>query len=186
MISKQTIEGCKAGKDESYKELYDATIRYVYTIVSSYIIEPESAKDVIQEIYAGVFMTIKNFDEEKGDFKNWLRGVCVNQCVKEFRNKNKYSIELRIGDVLSVTTHFENPTYNDFTREDLLKLLEDMPKGYRTIFLLFVIDDYSHDEISEMLEISTQTSRSQLHRAKNWIKKNILPLNLNDYGIQRI
>lgn len=185
MISKQTIEGCKAGKDKCYKELYDETIRYVYTIVTSYIIDSESAKDVIQEIYAGVFMTIKNFDEDKGGFKFWLRGVCINQCVKEFRNKNKYSFELRIGDMLSLKTPFENPTFNDFTREDLLKLLEDMPKGYRTIFLLFVIDDYSHEEISEMLEISSQTSRSQLHRAKNWIKKNILSLNLNDYGIQR-
>jgi len=59
---------------------------------------------------------------------------------------------------------------NDLTRKDIEKILYKMPSGYRTIFLLIVLDGHSHEEVSELLKITKETSRSQLSRAKNWVR----------------
>ena len=75
-------------------------------------------------------------------------------------------------------------TLEKFTEKDLEKMLQDMPDGYKTIFLLSVIEEYSHKEIGEMLSITQETSRSQLFRAIKWIKNNILNTsNMIQYGL---
>lgn len=75
-------------------------------------------------------------------------------------------------------------TLEKFTEKDLENMLADMPEGYKTIFLLSVIDEYSHKEISELLGITQETSRSQLFRAIKWIKTNILNTsNMIQYGL---
>ena len=184
-ITNEIIKRCRKGNDSAYQELYNLSIRYVYAIVASYISDSESVKDVIQETYAGVFTSIKKYDSKKGNFKLWLRGICVNKCIQHYRKQNKFSEEIYFGDLLAPHP-IETPDYEGLTREDIIQLLEQMPEGYRTVFLLVVIDGYNHQEVGEILGISPQTSRSQLHRAKNWIKKNIEPKHLDEYGIQRV
>lgn len=185
IISDELIRACRKGSNAAYQELYGLTIKYVYAIVSSYISESESAKDVIQETYTGVFISIKKYDTKKGDFKYWIRRICVNKCVQHYRRQNKFSKESSFEELL-YPHPAETPDYGKLTREDIISLLEQMPDGYRAVFLLIEIDEYSHQEVGEMIGVSAETSRSQLHRAKKWIKKNITQQDLNSYGIQKI
>lgn len=184
-ISDEILKKCGRGNNTAYKELYGLTIKYVFAIVSSYLSNTETVKDVIQETYAGVFISIRKFDREKGDFKTWLRRICINKCVEHYRRQNKFS-EISSFDALLYPHPKKMPEYDILTREDIISLLDQMPDGYRTVFLLIEIDGYSHKEVGEMIGVSINNSRTQLHRAKNWIKKNITEQDLNRYGFQRI
>jgi RNA polymerase sigma-70 factor (ECF subfamily) len=141
--------------------------------VKSYVYEEENRKDVLQESFAAIFSSLSSYDIKKGQFKPWIAKVTVNQCIKYLRSKNK----LNLFVPLNTDTHQEIQNHDDlldqFSRQDMLTLLSRMPEGYRAVFVLSIIDEYSHKEIAEKLNISVGTSRSQLSRAMNWLKKNL-------------
>lgn len=182
-VSKKLILRCREGNNAAYQELYGITIKYVFAIVSSYISNSEKAKDVIQEIYTAVFISLKSYEAELGDFKFWLRRICINKCVDDYRKNKNHTKIVGVENVISLHP-FETPNYGNLTREDIIKMLFKMPSVYRNIFLLVEIDEYSHKEVGELLGISTVNSRTQLHRAKKWLKKNISNEDLKKYGIQ--
>lgn len=189
MVSSVVIDICKAKQERGYKTLYEACIPYVYTIVKSYIHDTSVHRDLIQDIFAAVFLNLDTFDENKGIFKFWLRKVCVNQCLMRLRKVDFLSMVVPI-DSYTEQTYTDNntrePAMLALTREDIEEMLADMPSGYRTIFLLVAIDEYSHEEVSKMLNISAETSRSQYFRAKNWVRQNVAnQRNMEKYGIQR-
>jgi len=129
-------------------------------------------QDVIQEIFARVFLSIKSFDTEKGDFKFWLRRLSINQCLQLYRQgkspKQFVPIE-NANEIESGVVH----ALDELTKIDIQNNLSKMPEGYRQIFMLVVIDEYSHKEVGKLLNITAETSRSQLSRAKQWLQKKI-------------
>lgn len=151
--------------------MYEACLPYVFTIVRSYTENPDSRKDLVQEIFAKVFLNINTFDPARGEFKFWLRQITVNQCRMFLRDKKKH-FEME---------HLENVTAaNDLKEEMNLvhldpdlseRLLAQMPDGYRKVFSLVVFEGYSHDEVGQQLGISAETSRSQLARSKQWLRQ---------------
>ncbi|MBK8699420.1 MAG: RNA polymerase sigma factor [Saprospiraceae bacterium] len=157
--------------------MYEACIRYVYTIVARYIANESDHKDVIQEIFARLFLSIGSYDEHKGEFKFWLRRLTINQCIQHHQ---KQASSFKIVPLDSVTRMESdlNDKISTLTNDEIMLYLQRMPEGYKQIFMLVIIDDYSHQEVSEMLNISPETSRSQLHRAKNWLRENISNHNL--------
>jgi RNA polymerase sigma-70 factor (ECF subfamily) len=171
VIRFKIIQKCKAGKRSAYKELYDVCVPYVYSIVSRYISNTEDRKDLIQEIFAKVFTKIESYDENKGQFKSWIRKIAVNECLMFIRSKSKMSIHV-INENYDITDTTFNRLEN-LTREDILNMLDKMPKRYKLVFMAYIIDGFSHKEIADKLKITKDTSRSQLTRAKRWIIKNI-------------
>ena len=172
MVEQNTINHCIRGNREATINLYNQCAPYVYAIVKNYFNCTDDRKDAMQEVFAQVYSSLKNFDNSKGTFQNWLSKLTINQCATLLRKSRKmnfvfflepYDISDDASDMLT--------QLND---ADLESLLFHMPLGYKTIFLLSVIDEYSHKEISELLGISQETSRSQLFRALKWIKNNIL------------
>lgn len=164
------ISGCKKGKRKAQKALYEACAPYVYTIIQRYIFRKEEHKDLMQEAFARVFLNISRFDLQKGPFKAWLRQVVINECLQHLRKHKQMKVvssqlqaeEIELADEQSLPT--------DLTRKDIDRLLNDMPDGYKVVFMLHVMDGYEHKEIAQMLDISPKTSRSQLTRAKRWIQ----------------
>jgi len=172
LVHHEVIQKCQEKDEIAYKKLYDATIAYVYSVTGRYIQNKEELKDQVQETYATVFKKINLYDNSRGEFKSWIRQVCVNQCLMHIRSQKKLSI-LNIVEISEVTEPISNDVpLDEMTRNDIEIILNKMPEGYKLVFMLYVIDGYSHSEIQELLSIKKETSRSQLARAKKWIKKN--------------
>jgi len=152
-------------------KIYERCAPYVYSVVKSYIFEEAYRRDAMQEVFAQVFSSLNRYNSKKGNFKPWISQIAVNQCISILRKSKKFKF------LVSLPVEKEFIIYDDLdldamSRKEVKDLLENMPLGYRTVFLLSVIDEYSHKEIGQMLSISESTSRSQLSRAISWLRKN--------------
>lgn len=168
MITHSTIEAVKNKDNRAFKVLYQKCIPYVYTLTQRHIANDGDIQDVIQEVFARVFLSIKTFDPDKGEFKSWLRRLTINQCYQYYRKDRFMTLHIELDDTHEITD--ETLPLNDLSKEDIEKLLEKMPDGYRRVFLLVVIDEFSHKEVGDLLDISPEASRSQLFRAKTWLR----------------
>ncbi len=170
IVQHTTIKDCQKGKSTAFEELYKGCAPFVFSIIKRYIRRQSDHKDVMQEIFARVFMNISKYDQEKGLFKFWLRRVSVNQCLQYLRKNKK---ELHWLSLDSLESNHE-PSYNreiQLSENEIETILQKMPTGYKTVFMLTVFDGYNHKEVSELLDISAETSRSQLTRARKWLQK---------------
>lgn len=186
-ITKHIIERCQSKDQAAYKQVYQAYAPYVYAIVKNYFPNQEEQKDMLQEVFSQIFLSIHRYDPAKGAFKSWISKITVNQCAMQLRKRSRLRIVFSIEEVEAVTTDSIS-TLEVLDRATLEQLLSSMPEGYRTVFLLSVVDGYSHKEISALLAIKVQTSRSQLARAIKWIKQHqqvqAKLLNMMGYGLQ--
>lgn len=128
----------------------------------------------MQEVFAQIFTSINSFDAQKGQFKSWIGQIAVYQCIGILRKRKRLNLFVPFDDSHEKVSHEDEKLLSQMSSEDLNDFLSEMPTGYKTIFMLNVIDGYTHKEIATMLEISAQTSRSQLSRAIGWIRKNLL------------
>lgn len=169
-IHNNIIEGCKQGDEQAFKKMYEHHAPYVYTIIKDYVSEHEERKDVLQDVFAHIFLSIEKFDKQKGSFKSWIRRITIHRCANHLRSKSHLHLVFSSKNLEEQS--IDNEFLEQIDREDIEYLLRPMPEGYRTIFLLKVMDGYSHKEIASLLDIREQTSRSQLARAIRWIKNN--------------
>ena len=115
-----------------------------------------------------IFDKISQFNF-KGSFEGWMRRIMVNEALMRLRGKKMINVELdEVRQESSGVTVESN-----ITAEELLKLVNELPVGYRTVFNLFAIEGYSHAEIAEQLEISEGTSKSQLSRARALLQERL-------------
>lgn len=173
----EIIKGCKAGDRQSQKALYMRFSAKMYGVCLRYTKNREEAEDLLQDGFVKVFNNIKQY-AGAGSFEGWIRRIMVNTAL-EFLRKKK--LEFSSFDVLHAEdSSFENApeALSKIALNDLLAFIQQMPRGYQTVFNLFAIEGYSHKEIGEMLNISEGTSRSQLARARQ-----ILQEKLNDSPI---
>jgi RNA polymerase sigma factor (sigma-70 family) len=173
MIEINIIKAAINRERTAYKHIYETCSPYAFSIIKRYINNSDDHKDVLQETFARIFLSLQSFDYKKGDFKPWLRKIVVNECFQYLR-KNKNTLQ-----VISIESVVED--YDDLedeltrlTKTDIEQLVCSMPDGYRKIFMMIAIDEFSHKEVAEMFDISVDTSRSQFLRARSWLKKNIL------------
>lgn len=172
MISSSIINSCIRNERRAQEQCYKTCAPYVYTIVKNYIADHNKRKDAMQEIFASIFLSLTSFDENKGSFKSWISQISINQCISILRKDNKLKLFVPL-ELTHENIESRNHLLNSISKEEIETLLVKMPVGYRTVFLLSVIDGYNHKEISHILKITKETSRSQLSRSINWIKKNI-------------
>jgi len=170
LVSSAIIKSSIKRDEKACRQLYEQSIAYVFSIVQLYIRNVEIRKDVVQEVYANTFRKLHQFDEYKGSFKLWIRKITVNQCLMYLRKEEKSTpiVSLGFKEETIIATEVD---MHQLSRRDIEKMLSKMPSGYRTIFLLVTMDGYSHEEVSELLNISKETSRSQLSRARTWMRK---------------
>jgi len=180
MIDNKIIEACKNKDQGAFKLLYNSTLPYMIFICRRYMIPEKHLEDLLQEIYSEVFVSLEKYQLELGPFKPWFRKVGIYTILKSLRkNKIKFS-ELEHATINSQLMVM--PT-NALEEKELLHLINKLPEGYKTVFNHAIIDGLSHKEIAALLGISASTSRSQLSRAKEILKKQILNLNkINTYG----
>jgi len=172
LVDTDIIEACKQKDPQAFRALYEACVPYVYKVVEGYIDDRDFRRDLIQEVFARVFLKIGQFDVERGEFRFWLRRVTVNECLMYIRSK-KSGLDSEPVDMTSTQKHPSitlDMSHLDPDRSRVI--LKQMPEGYRQVFSLVVLNGYSHQEAGLQLGISAETSRSQLSRAKKWLQRN--------------
>lgn len=162
------IEGCKAQDRSAQKELYDRYAPILMSIALRYMKHHDRAEDVLMMGFYKIFNRIEGYTGS-GSFEGWMKRIMINEALMEIRKKNNLHMAVDISDVEKsddLTSALEDLQY-----EDLLKVVNTLPVGYRTVFTLYVIDGYKHREIAEQLGISINTSKSQLILAKNRLRE---------------
>ena len=179
MVSDQLIKKIRKRDNAAFKKAYEQSIRYVYSIVGRYVKNDSDHADIIQEVYARVFLSIKSYDSKKGKFKYWLRRIAINQCFEHYR-KGKPEISIvSLEGVRPIDNSLEQ-RLSQLSVNEIEQYISGMPEGYKQVFMLIVLEDFTHKEVGELMGISPEASRSQLSRAKNWLRKNVF--NRNDQG----
>jgi RNA polymerase sigma factor (sigma-70 family) len=168
------IQSCIRGKREAQYQLYNLLSGKMFAVCLRYSNDRESAEDILQEGFVKVFQNMEKFRGE-GSFEGWVRRIFVNTAVEHFRKNTKMMPVVSL-DAVSYGLEYEAPHHN-LDLEDLMKFIQTLSPGYRTVFNLYVIEGYSHKEIGEMLKISEGTSKSQLARARYLLQRMIVDAN---------
>ena len=167
------IKGCIKKDPKSQRLLYEKFAGKMYAICLRYIKEEASAEDVLVKGFTKIFEKIKQYKGD-GSFEGWMRRIMVNeslQCIR--KNKNMHlTADIETAHHIMDFEMIES----QIAAKDLLKIIGQLPDGYRTAFNLYAIEGYSHQEIAEMLDISVNTSKSQLSRARALLRKGIMGL----------
>lgn len=170
-IDIQLIKSCIKGNRESQKALYDLLAPRMFPVCIRYIGDRIEAEDVLQDGFVTLFTRLQDFKGE-GAFEGWARKIFVTTALMELRRKDalKMSEDLETvrGMKAEATTQLQNIGY-----KDLMKLITQLPPGFRTVFNMYAIEGYSHKEIGDILGISETTSRTQLSRARLWLQNKI-------------
>jgi RNA polymerase sigma-70 factor (ECF subfamily) len=138
---------------------------------------------MLQEGFIKVFQDLAQFDDKRGALWSWMKRVVINACLQYLRKRKDLNFET--ADFLDVTHPGEEDEaiYPEMDTKILLNYLQRLPDGYRKVFNLHIMEGYSHREIAEYLGISLNTSKSQLSKAKsylrNWIKEQSLKANIS-------
>ncbi|MEM8524773.1 MAG: sigma-70 family RNA polymerase sigma factor [Bacteroidota bacterium] len=179
MQESDIIRDCQRQKPKAQQQLYELYLPYVLGICRRFNVPRLEIKDLIQEVFIEVFLNIKSFESERGAFKNWLKIIAIRKLIKVIRHhKMEFQPLTNLENEDSIAEQIELDKLN---ADYLIHLIADLPRGYRTVFNLFIIDGYSHQEISEMLEISVSTSRSQLVRARQLLQQKIFKM--QEHGV---
>jgi RNA polymerase sigma factor (sigma-70 family) len=168
------INGCKKGENDAFRLLYKKYSSKMLVVCLRYTNSRPEAEDVLQEGFIKVFKSIHQFRNE-GSFEGWLKRVMVNTALESFRKQKKMElVDYEFIPESESSSIFEGNALNNFEIKDLLKMIQELPKGCNVVFNLFAIEGYSHKEISDMLNISEGTSKSQVSRARSLLQKAIL------------
>jgi RNA polymerase sigma factor (sigma-70 family) len=132
------------------------------------------ADDILQEGFIKVLTKIKDFRNE-GSFEGWIRRTIINTAINYYRKNLKYS---KFQDIDDCETNIvsDETVFDKLSKEELIKLIHELPNGYRTVFNLNIIEGYTHKEIGQMLNISDNTSKSQLTRARSILQRKVISL----------
>jgi len=151
-----------------YKEFYS----YGMAICRRYSLNDYDAADILNDGFMKVFTHIERYDPSK-PFKSWIARIITNTAIDHYRMNLKFSAHddvdeyENIGDAAKV--------YDELAYKDLLVLVQGLSPAYRTVFNLYAIDGYSHDEIADLLKISVGTSKSNLFKARQKLQEKLIP-----------
>ena len=176
MTQKELIEGCARHDSICQKAVFDLHAGRMMGVCLRYARNKSDAEDILQESFIKVFDKINQFRHE-GSFEGWIRKIVVNTALKKY-TLLRYTAEKFNQDVSECEDLYSNDVsaFSHLSEKDLLKLINDLPDGYRLVFNMFVIEGYKHEEIANMLNINAGTSRSQLAKARAMLQKQILQL----------
>jgi len=163
------IQGCKKGNSQSQKMLYQKYKAMLFGICLRYAKDRMEAEDFLQEGFMRIFKDLYQYQPTSG-LGAWLRKVMVNCCLRQIQKKKLKFQEVDWNQLIDKNEPEENTI--DLSKEKILiKMIQQLPDGYRMVFNMYVIEGFTHQEIADYLDISVNTSKSQLSRAKTNLKK---------------
>jgi RNA polymerase sigma-70 factor (ECF subfamily) len=170
-VSKELVKRCIEADRTTQKELFNRLYGSMYRVCFRYLGNQAEAEDCMMKGFMKAFQSLGKFDYQ-GDhsFFAWIRRIMVNESLMELRRKSRLMlVPQEEGEHMADSSD----VLEMLSAEQLYKLVTDLPDGYRTVFNLYVIEGYAHQEIAAMLGISENTSRTQLAKARTKLKTTI-------------
>jgi RNA polymerase sigma-70 factor (ECF subfamily) len=169
MNEKQILEGCVRHDARAQKVLYKKYSGLLMGVCMRYAANKAEAEDILQDSFLKIYLRITDFSGT-GSFVGWMRKVVVNTAITHYHLNLKYRYHVDIEEFVSAESGVAGFDEDFYTADELFRVLNDLPRGYRMIFNLYAVEGYKHKEIAEMLGIDTNTSKSQYSRAKTVIR----------------
>lgn len=184
------INGCVELKRESQKKFYTYFFGYAMSVCMRYAHTDDDAMEIANDGFLKIFKELSSFaaryEDVEASLKGWMKRIMINTAIDHFRKNHKYQLNVSIEDhMFHIADHAET-SMNKMSYEELYKIIQQLSPVYRTVFSLYVIDGFKHEEIARHLNISVGTSKSNLAKAKINIKKMILDTQKNRYGQRAI
>ena len=175
MEGQQLIDECKKGNRLAQKELYDKYARKMMGVCLRYVSDRETARDLLQDGFVKVFTSLDTYTGS-GVFDAWIRKIFVNGALEYLRRGDVLREASDWDSITEPVESFSASAVSELSAAELMKLVQELPAGFRTVFNLFAIEGYSHREIAEMMNITESTSRSQYTRARQLLQKRVKEL----------
>ena len=166
------IAACVRGEHRAQRQLYDQLAGLMLTVCRRYLKRREDAEEALLLGFAKMFRALPNYRFE-GSFEGWVRRIMVNEALMQLRQHELMTVSFEKfvqPENLAVTAATAETALQ---AEDLLSLLATLPAGYRTVFNLYALEGYGHQEIADLLGISEGTSKSQLSKARALLQRRI-------------
>ena len=171
------IEQCKKGKQQAQEELYDRFSAAMLATCLRYTGNRAEAEDLLQEGFIKVFRNIYEFNaRNEGSLAAWIKRIMINTSISFLREKKHFSFIENIESYPTIEKtdpFFEESEINTPSSDELMKIISELPDGYRLVFNLYVLENYGHKEIAQTLGITEGTSKSQLSKARLFLQKKI-------------
>jgi len=169
------LERAIQGDERAFKKIYDLLSGKMYSLCVRYAGNTNDANDMFQEAFIRVYRSLGAY-KGIGVFEGWVRKIFVNTCLDHLKSKQRL-LYSELGTHEETRTSTDMSGIDRLSKDELIKIIQQLPNGYRLVVNLYLVEGYSHKEISEMLGIAEGTSKSQLSRARLLLQKEILEKN---------
>jgi RNA polymerase sigma-70 factor (ECF subfamily) len=169
------LKGCREGKRIAQKQLYEKYVSSMLAICLRYSKSRDEAEDLIQEGFLKIFHNINTY-RKQGSLEGWIKRIMINHALNQYKKNRKIPFaedvdEINENEILFFDEEPEN--IEPVPAETLLAMIQSLPEGYRMVFNLYVFEKYSHKEIAEAMNISENTSKTQLMKARRQLQGKI-------------
>ena len=169
------IEACVLNKRESQKVIYSSFYGYAMAICDRYANRQEDAVEILNDGFLKIFKEINRYKPAYSDvvssFKGWLRKIMVYTAIDNYRKNQKHQLVTQLENVVYQIATVREDAIEKLSYEEIIRAIQDLSPGYRTVFNLFVIEGLSHEEIGSQLGVSIGTSKSNLSKARKQLQK---------------
>ena len=174
-VDDSIIEGCIAGKRNAQHQLYLKYASVMMAVCMRYTRSREEAEDILQEGFLKIFQKISTFRRE-GSLEGWMKRIIINHALNIFRKNRNIPFHEDISGINETEItglNDESGTLEPVSADTLLSMIQSLPEGYRLVFNMYVFEEFSHKEIAETLNISENTSKTQLMKARRHLRKKL-------------
>lgn len=176
---KSLISKAGKGNQKAQHQMFELFAPKMLSVCRQYMRNNALAEEVMLSGFLKVFTNLNSFKAE-GSFEGWIRRIMVNEAISQLRKEKK--LEFKDEDYFENSLDLVAYIETEIEVGEIQKLIDLLPPGYKTVFVLYVVEGYKHSEISEMLEISESTSKTQLFKARKMLQTLINKENKISYG----
>jgi len=175
------VGACALNSRESQKVIYNSFYGYAMAICDRYANRQDDAIEILNDGFLKIFREIHHYQPAYADvvssFKGWLRKIMVYTAIDHFRKHHKHHMVTDLDQVVYPVASENEDAIDKLSYDEIIRAIQDLSPGYRTVLNLFIIEGLSHEEISNQLGISTGTSKSNLSKARRQLQKILLKQN---------
>ena len=176
MSEQQLLQAIHRGDKEAKRDLYCCLAPQAMAVAMRYVADEDAARDILQDSFVKVLTRISSFEYRgEGSLRHWVLSIVSHQAIDWLKDHRRTELTAQLPELIDEADDAP-PGIETIPLEALQHMIESLPTGYRTVFILFVFDHKSHKEIARLLGIRENTSASQFHRARRLLAKMI-----NDY-----
>lgn len=169
------VRACAQNSRESQKIIYSSFYGYAMAVCDRYANKQEDAVEILNDGFLKIFKEIHRYEPAYADvassFKGWLRKIMVYTAIDHFRKNHKHHLVSSMETVVYEVPGVNDTALDKISYDEIIRSVQELSPGYRTVFNLFVVEGLSHEEIANHLGISTGTSKSNLSKARRQLQK---------------